>query len=551
MNTDFMFFIRAGGISKALYPCESVSIRGSTESLRMKLFSLAKIFAVLPLFGACLASGANAAPAKPNIVFILADDLGWKDVGYMGSTFYRTPNIDRLAREGMQFTKAYSAACLCSPSRGALYSGKNPARTAFTTVFDGPGGPDDRLFERSKDRGGVNQNLEALHRHALSHSETTFAQVLGTAGYATGFFGKWHCGEVPGYEPEDFGFQVARGYRLPRAGGNTRGHWANSYPSNTLANLPALKPDDYLSDVLTDETIRFIHDKKSRPFLVVLSQYLVHLPLQAKPELMAGYANAKTSDQTNSKYAAMIESLDQSVGRVMRALHEEGLEDNTLLIFTSDNGGHLGPTSNYPLMGGKASPFEAGMRVPLAIRWPARVRPGSTCAERVIGMDFYPTFLAAAGLPLRPRQHMDGLSLLPLLTASGKLPDRPLVFHFPHYSGSASPNTVLLEHDWKLIRFYNDAAGRYLLFNLVKDPYELHDVSTGLPDKAGAMDERLTSLLAQMKAQLPLKNPAYDPTAKQLYNRQTTLASAEKLRREKEALLKASTDSIEVERRRQ
>ena len=396
-------------------------------------------------------------------------------------------------------------------------------------------------MERSKDRGGVNQYLEALHRHALPHSETTFAKVLGDAGYATGFFGKWHCGEVPGYQPEDFGFQVARGYRLPKAGGVTRGHWAKSYASNTLANLPGLKPNDYLSDVLTDETIRFIHENKSRPFLVVLSQYLVHLPLQAKPELEAAYANAKTSDQTNSKYAAMIESLDQSVGRVMRALHDEGLEENTILIFTSDNGGHLGPTSNYPLMGGKASPFEAGMRVPLAIRWPAYVKPGSTCAERVIGMDFYPTFLAAAGLPLSPDQHMDGLSLLPLLTSSGKLPERPLVFHFPHYSGSASPNTVLLEHDWKLIRFYNDAAGRYLFYDLAKDPYELHDLCAELQDKARAMDERLTSLLAEMKAQLPIKNPDYDPNSKKLYNRQTTLASAVNLRREKEALLKAST----------
>jgi arylsulfatase A-like enzyme len=466
----------------------------------------------------------GAPPAKPNIVFILADDLGWKDVGYAGSRFYQTPNIDRLARDGMRFTQAYAAACVCSPSRGAVFSGKNPARTGLTTVWSGGEGPDDRLFDRSKDRGGVNQYLEARHRHALPRGEVTFAQVLAEAGYATGFWGKWHLGEFAGNQPPDRGFQQAQGFRLAAAGGSTRGHWGKSYPPHALANLPDLKPGDYLADVLTTETVKFIHSNKSRPFLAVLSHYLVHNPVQPKPELVPPYASANKTDQTNPQYAAMIASLDQSVGRILQALEADGLADNTLLVFTSDNGGLTpGNTSNYPLMGGKSFPFEAGMRVPLAIRWPAVIKPGGSCGERVTGMDFYPTFLAAAGLPSRPRQHPDGVSLLPLLSAGGKLPERPLIFHFPHYTHATGPNSVIVENDWKLIRFYNDEAGRHLLYHLAADPFEQHDLSAAMPDKARALDQRLTSLLAGMEAQLPVKNPDFQPQAKKLFNRKFTL----------------------------
>ena len=470
-----------------------------------------------------------ATAARPNIVFILADDLGWKDVGYAGSSFYRTPNIDRLAREGMQFSQAYSAACVCSPSRGAIYSGKNPARTALTTVWDPEEGPDDRLFDRSKNQGGVNQYLEARHRHALPRSETTIAQVLAEAGYVTGFWGKWHVGEFSGYQPSDRGFQHAQGYRQSNLGGATRGHWGRSYPPNALVNLPNLKPEDYIADVLTGETIKFIHTNQSRPFLAVLSHYLVHSPVQPKPELVAAYANARKTDQNNPQYAAMVESLDQSVGRIMEALEQEGLTENTMVVFTSDNGGlTLQNTSNYPLMGGKSFPFEAGMRVPLAIRWPAVIKPGTTCSQRVVGMDFYPTFLATAGLPLMPQQHSDGVSLLPVLSGSGKLPERPLVFHFPHYTHATGPNSVLVENDWKLIRFYNDETGRHLLYNLAGDPFEQHDLSAAMLDKANSLDARLTQLLAGMEAQLPVKNPAFDPQAKKLINRKFTLDLATK-----------------------
>lgn len=509
------------------------NVKNSTNSIGTDFLKVALPGLVVTLFSGYGMNvfAANPVSEKPNIVFILADDLGWKDVGYAGSSFYRTPNIDRLAREGMQFSQAYSAACVCSPSRGAIFSGKNPARTALTTVWSGGEGPDDRLFDRSKDQGGVNQYLEAPQRHAMPRGETTFAQVLAEAGYRTGFWGKWHLGEFAGYQPCDRGFLQAQGYREAQSGGSTLGHWGKSYPPKMLANLPGLKSDDYIADVLTTETVKFIHANKSRPFLAVLSHYLVHNPVQPKQELVQHYASAAKTDQNNPEYAAMIESLDQSVGRIMTALEEDGLAENTLIVFTSDNGGlTLRNTSNYPLMGGKSFPFEAGMRVPLAIRWPRVIKPGTSCAVRVTGMDFYPTFLAAAGLPLQPQQHTDGVSLLPVLTDDGKWPNRPLVFHFPHYTHATGPNSVIVERDWKLIRFYNDETGRFLLYNLARDPFEQHDLSAEMPVKVKALDKRLTQLLAGMHAQMPVKNPAFDPKANILLNRQFTLDLANKER---------------------
>lgn len=484
------------------------------------------------------AKSVNRAGQRPNIVFILADDLGWKDVGYAGSTFYRTPNIDRLAHDGMRFSQAYSAACVCSPSRGAIYSGKNPARTGLTDVFNGPGEPDDVLQRVDKSVAGC-QTLVALQRLSLPRSERTFGDVLTEAGYATAFFGKWHCGEIPGYEPDERGWQLAKGYRVAKAGGATKGHWGDSYPSpDCLAHLPDLKPRDYLADVLTEEAVSFIRAHTNQPFHLVLSHYLVHQPLQPKPGMAEPYRQAPVADQRNPVYAAMIESLDQSVGRILQTLRDTGLDDNTLIVFTSDNGGLSAVTSNYPLMGGKSFPFEAGMRVPLVMRWPAHIKPGSACAERVIGMDFYPTFLNAAGLPLMPRQHIDGVSLLPVMSGTGHIPARPLVYHFPHYTGNTGPNSVLTEDNWKLIRFYNDSAGRFLLYNLAADPHELKDRSAEQPDKVRAMDDRLSGLLKEMEAQFPVPNPNYNATRRTVFTRKTTLDMAERKRSIEESQLR-------------
>lgn len=422
---------------------------------------------------------------SPNILFVLIDDMGWKDIGCAGSTYYETPHIDKLASEGMRFLNAYSPAPVCTPIRGAIFSGKNPARTKLTTVFNGAAGPDDRLYDKSKYRGEKDQYLEARHRHALPKTEVILPQALADGGYRTGFFGKWHIGECPGYYPDDRGFHVAKGYRT-KQDRSSRSHWMKAF-SKTAVNLDGADKEAYVADVLTAECTDFITENKSGPWLAVLSHYLVHMPIQPKPDKLACYKNKPTTDQTNPGYASMVESVDESVGRLIQTIKELNLEQNTLVIFTSDNGGYTPKvTSNYPLMGGKSFPFEAGMKVPFIVKWPGRIKPG-TSEQRIIGMDIYPTMLAAAGLSPRPEQHVDGLDLMPLLTKNAKLKNRPLIFHYPHYTGYSGPFSSIIVDNWKLIRFYNDAEGGYLLYHLADDPEEQRDLSKVNPKKRDAL----------------------------------------------------------------
>jgi arylsulfatase A-like enzyme len=484
---------------------------------------------------ACSPIPGGAAPANsPNILFILIDDMGWKDISCAGSTYYDTPHIDRLASQGMRFLNAYSAAPVCTPSRGAIFSGKCPARTQLTTVFNGPAGPDDRLHDTSKYRGERDQTLEARHRHALPKKEVTLARALADGGYRTGFFGKWHIGECPNYYPEDRGFQVARGYRTRAAPTSVSGHWMRTFRPYG-ANLEGADPDAYVGDVLTSECIDFIMENRGSPWLAVLSHYLVHSPIQPKPDKLARYKNKPTTDQTNPGYAAMVESVDDSVGRVVQALQDLGLEKDTLVIFTSDNGG-LTPknTSNYPLMGGKSFPFEAGMKVPFIVTWPGKIQPG-TSEQRIVGMDIYPTMLAAAGLPPRPAQHADGLDLMPLLTRGEPLKRRPIVFHYPHYTHATGPFSAIIEDDWKLIRFYNDEQGAYLLYHLAVDPEEQNNMA----DTNAAMRDRLISQLDRslrdMNAEMPTKNPAFDPTSR---SKRYHLGTTKELAEDERALFK-------------
>ncbi len=241
---------------------------------------------------------------KPNILFILIDDMGWKDIGCSGSTYYETPHIDKLASEGIRFLNAYSAAPVCNPSRGAIFSGKYPARTQLTTVFNGPAGPDDRLYDKSKYRGENDQYFEARHRHALPRTEVILPQALADGGYRTGFFGKWHCGECPNYYPDDRGFHVAKGYR--RVHGLKYGHFGERWPKGNFANLPDPKPTEFIPDILTDECIGFMKSNRDRPFLAVLSHYIVHTPITPKPEKVAKYRKRKATDQNNPAYAALV-----------------------------------------------------------------------------------------------------------------------------------------------------------------------------------------------------------------------------------------------------
>ena len=284
--------------------------------------------------------------------------------------------------------------------------------------------------------------------------------------------------------------------------------------TGTAANMTGSDLDAYVADVLTSQCAAFITDNRDKPWMAVLSHYLVHNPVQPKPDKLARYENKKTTDQNNPGYAAMVESVDESVGRLIQTIRELGLEQNTMVIFTSDNGG-LTPnnTSNYPLMGGKSFPFEAGMKVPFIVKWPGKIKPG-TSEQRIIGMDIYPTMLGAAGLPLRPDQHADGLNLIPLLTKSEPLKNRPLIFHFPHYTHATGPFSSIIEGDWKLIRFYNNEQGEYLLYNLAVDTEEqnnLAQVNVKIRDK---LLLQLEISLKEMNAELPIPNPEYTPDTK-------------------------------------
>jgi arylsulfatase A-like enzyme len=378
----------------------------------------------------------------------------------------------------------------------------------LTTVFTGPSGPDSRLYDNSKYSGERDQYLEARHRHALPETEVIIPQALAEAGYTTAFFGKWHIGECRGYYPDERGFHVARGYRIKQD--VKRSHWMKDF-AGTAANMTGTDPDGYVADVLTSQCAAFITENSDGPWMAVLSHYLVHNPVQPKPEKLERYKDKQTTDQNNPGYAAMVESVDESVGRLIRVIRDLGLEKNTMVIFTSDNGGlTLKNTSNYPLMGGKSFPFEAGMKVPFIVKWPAKVNPGTT-DQRIIGMDIYPTMLGAAGLPLRPDQHADGLNLMPLLTNGESLPERPIIFHFPHYTHATGPFSSIIEDDWKLIRFYNDEQGGYLLYNLSVDPEEQHNLADEEVEIRDQLIRRLEISLKEMNAELPIPNPEYSP----------------------------------------
>jgi arylsulfatase A len=462
------------------------------------------IFVLLGAHWSCT----NTSDPPPNFVIIYIDDMGWKDVGCMGSDYYQTPNIDQLAAAGMLFEQAYAAAPVCTPSRGALYTGKAPARTKLTTVFkDDHLAPDERLYEMSKPQGGNIQNLEALQRHVMPREEITFAEALSEAGYVTGFAGKWHVGWHEDFWPNRQGFQYAEGFRTIPEG--TRGHFGKHY-IDKVQGMPDLKADDDMADKLSELAVKFFEVNRDKPFCFVLSHYAVHNPQEAQESVIEKYRLLPTTDQNNATYAAMVESVDRSVDTVMAALHRLGLEENTVVIFTSDNGGlSERSTSNYPLSGGKSFSYEAGTRVPFIVQWPGNITAGSRAVERTVGMDIYPTLLELSGNALRPEQHRDGVSLAPVLLQHGRIQARPLYFHFPHYTHATGPFSSVIADDWKLIRFYNNTSGQYQLFSLADDPCELQDLADSRPDKVNALAGMLDEWLEETGAELPRVNPDY------------------------------------------
>ncbi len=450
----------------------------------------------------------------PNIVFILVDDLGWVDLGCYGSTFHDTPNLDQLAREGLLFTDAYAASPVCSPTRAAIMTGKHPARINITDWIPG----------MSADRA-INPSLEApMDLHNLPRSEKTMAEHFQEQGYRTFFAGKWHLGETEQHWPKNHGFEINIGGNSWGSPGrfNSENGYYSPYGNPQLIDGPA---GEYLTDRLTDESIKFISNQRSNPFFVFLSYYTVHTPIAgckkyddyyfAKKLTLADSGKIQSApehsgvtriNQTNAKYAAMVRSLDENVGKLISHLKEYGLLEKTIVVFTSDNGGlstlrRPGPTSVRPLRAGKGWCYEGGIRVPLIIRYPRRLKNTGPCNQPVCSMDLYPTLLDLSGLNLDTSQHKDGTSILPLID-NKQDHERSLIWHYPHYHGSTwRPGSAIRQGRWKLIRFYEE--DRIELYDLSKDIGEQENLCSARPKICASLQGELTKELNLMDAKFP------------------------------------------------
>jgi arylsulfatase A-like enzyme len=433
----------------------------------------------------------RAETPKLNIVIILADDLGAHDLGCTGSSFYETPNLDRLAKEGMLFRNAYSACPVCSPTRAAMMTGKYTPRVDITNFIAG--------VKKGK-------LLPPDYSHQLALDEVTIAEAFKEAGYATGFAGKWHLGPYKGFGPDAQGFTAI--------GPNDQ---------------QKLNQQIERGDKVTEFAVKFIADNKDKPFLLYLPHNLVHVPLIAKEELIAKYKkkaeklpkiddekrfrkegeNKDRRVQDHPTYAAMMEDLDTNVGKVLKALDDHKLNERTLVIFTSDNGGLSTaegiPTSNAPLRAGKGWLYEGGIRVPLIVRWTGAIKAGSVSDERVITCDFFPTCLEAAGLKLQPEKHKDGVSLLSILKGGDKFTSRPLYWHYPHYSNQGGrPGSAIIDEGWKLIHNYEE--DRMELFHLKDDPNETTDLAKKNADKVAELRKKLDDWRKEVGAKAPTPN---------------------------------------------
>jgi arylsulfatase A-like enzyme len=495
---------------------------------------------------------------RPNIVFFLVDDLGWRDLGCYGSTFYETPQIDRFASDAMRFTQAYAACHVCSPTRASIMTGKYPARLQLTDWLPGR---KDFAFQKLKN--------VPVHQQ-LPLAEVTIAEALKTQGYRTAHVGKWHLGEEP-YGPLAQGFDV----QIPRW---NKGWPKAGYHAPFQMDGLADSTGDYLTDRLTDEALRFIEESREQPFFLYLSHFAVHDPIEGRADLVKKYetklqrrvaraaprrfllegnpdtedavsgTNSDVSDsnekyrgfrllsgrtvkikqlQDNVQFAAMVESVDESFGRILARLKELGLNQRTIVIFTSDNGGMsaanfgnpkrvISPmkldaaysTSNLPLRGGKGWLYEGGIRVPLLVRWPEKGRSG-VCDVPVISADFYPTILEITGIESEHRTDLDGTTIAPLLTGLDELSREAIYWHFPHYSnhGRQSPGGAVRCGDYKLLEYFEN--GTVQLFNLRTDPGERRDLARDEPKQAAKLKAMLHEWRQSVKAQAMEPNPAY------------------------------------------
>lgn len=436
----------------------------------------------------------------PNIIVMLIDDMGWTDLGCYGSKYYETPHIDQLAKDGMRFTQAYSACTVCSPTRAAMMTGKSPARLHITDWIAGHVPDNSRL-------------VIPKWTMQLPLEEETLAERLKTRGYATASIGKWHLGNEEFY-PTKHGFDV----NIGGTHGGSPPSYFSPYKIATLADGPK---DEFLSDRLTSEAVKFIEKNKTKPFFVYLPHYGVHTPIMGKPEVVTKYqAKKAVGGHSNPVYAALVESIDDSVGTLRAKLKELSLDQNTIFIFTSDNGGlshqvrpegwSRGPTDNSPARLGKGSAYEGGVHIPLIVAWPGLVKPGSTCDVPVITYDHVPTLLAATQTPLKDGQVVDGESLLPLLGQTDTLAREAIYWHYPHYHpGSATPYSAIREGDWKLIQFHEDSHVE--LYNLKLDAGENDNRASFDAVRAMQLRDKLNAWLKAAGAQIPERNPKYDP----------------------------------------
>jgi len=454
----------------------------------------------------CIPAMVLSAAQKPNFVFLLVDDLGWGDFGCYGAEFHETPNIDKLASQGMMFNNGYAACTVCSPSRAAILSGCYPARLHLTDWIAGHRHPYAKLSVPD-------------WKTKLDHERVLLPEALKEAGYATAFLGKWHLMPI-GKEDFDQHYPTSHGFDV-NIGGREWGHPKGPgryFSPFGMPNLDDGKPGDFLTDKLTDAAVDFLDTmNKDKPFLMYFAYYTLHAPVMASPELVKKYTEkAKTfenkkNEYINPKRAGMVESLDQSVGRIMQKLEQMSVADNTVVILTGDNGGDYDQTT-AGLKGYKGFSHEGGTREPFVVKWPGKTKAGSTCEEMVIGTDFYPTMLEMAGLPQKPDQHKDGISIVPLLTGKSKNLDRDMLYwHYPHYHRT-KPYGAIRHGNWKLIEFFEN--GTLELYDLKNDPNETKNLATNQPEKAQKLLKELVAWRKQVGAQMMPDNPKYDPDRK-------------------------------------
>lgn len=487
----------------------------------IKLFFAINLLSITSVLVGCkLDTEQSQQSNPPNVIFLLVDDLGWTDLSCYGSSFYETPNIDRLAQKGMRFTDAYAACSVCSPTRASILTGKYPARLNITDWIPGQDPKNKKLV-------GTQDN------HELPLKEITLAETFKSKGYNTAFLGKWHLGEQ-GYYPENQGFDLNKG-----------GHWAGQpasyfYPYKNdrkrwdVPGLDGGEEGEYLTDRLTQESIQFIETNRDKPFLLYLAYYNVHTPIQAKEAYIEKYKNklARTTMlqvndqdelyeskskmmQDNPTYAGMVQSVDESVGNLIDKLNALGIADNTIIVFTSDNGGlttlpkkRTGPTSVAPLRAGKGWLYEGGIRVPTIINWPDEIKPNTICTEPIISTDFYPTLLEMAGFKPVSNQHPDGVSLVPLLKQEPNFERNALYWHFPHYHGSNNrPSAAIRAGDYKLVEWMED--GTTELYDLSKDISEQNNLRQEMPEKSEEMKELLHNWQREIGALFPKVNSDY------------------------------------------